>query len=69
MHYYGTIYTSTFDEFLQKIEDLKHRGYQLTRTNTDKRIGFDGKNTVECHASVSAILEQGTATYTIVCAI
>ena len=69
MHYYETIHTDTFDEFLQTVENFKNKGYKLTRTNTDKRIGFDGKNTIECHASVSAILEQGTATLTILCAI
>ena len=69
MHYYETIHTSTFDEFLQTVEEFKHKGYQLTNTKTDKRIMFDGKNTVECWASISAILDKGTATLTIICAI
>ncbi len=66
MHYHNEINVSTFEEFLQKIEEFKSKGYHLTDTSTDKRVVFDGKNTVECQASVSATLEQGTASYTII---
>lgn len=69
MHYYETIEASTFAIFLQEIEELKNKGYDLTRTSTNKRVIFDGKNTIEAKASVSAILEKGTATLTVICAI
>ena len=69
MHYYETIEVSTFAIFLQKVEELKNEGYALTRTNTNKCVIFDGKNTVEAKASVSAILDKGTATLTVVCVI
>ena len=69
MHFYETISTNTFMELLHKIEELKIKGYHLTDTNANKHIVFDGKNTVECIASVSATLTKGTATYTLICAI
>ena len=69
MHFYETISINTFMEFLYKIEEFKIKGYHLTDTNADKHIVFDGKNTVECLASVSVTLTKGTATYTLICTI
>ena len=69
MHYHKEIYVNTFQAFLQEIEELKSNGYSMSHANTDKRVVFDGKNTVECQASVSVRLESGTCTYTIICAI
>ena len=69
MHYHETIYVDTFATFLQKIEEFKSNGYELTCADTDKRVVFDGKNTVECQANISVALEKGTATYTIICTI
>ena len=66
MHYYETIHTSTFDEFLQTVQEFKNEGYRLTDTKTDKCIMFDGKNTVVPYANVYAILDKGSATYTII---
>ena len=66
MHYYETIEVCTFEAFLQEVEKFKSEGYRVTHTNTNKSIVFDGKNTIECRASVSATLEKGTATYIIV---
>ena len=69
MHYNETIYANTFTEFLQMVEEWKSKGYGITEANADKQIVFDGKNTVDCKASVCATLEKGTATYTIICTI
>lgn len=66
MHHYETIYVSTIMEFLRKVDEFKSKGYVFTNTNTDKRIVFDGKNTVECQTSVCVTLEKGTATYTVI---
>jgi len=69
MHYNETIHIDTFTAFLQKIEEFKSKGCILTGANTDKRVVFDGKNTVECQANIAVVLEKGTATYTIICTI
>lgn len=66
MHYNETIYVDTLTTFLQKIEELKRKGYELTCADTDKRVLFDGKNTVECQANMCVALEKGTATYTLI---
>ena len=69
MHHYETIYANTIIEFLHKIKEFENKGYNLTNANTDKGVVFDGKNTIECKASIFATLEKGTATYTIICSI
>ena len=69
MNYNETIYVDTFTTLLQKIEEFRSKGYELTCADTDKRVVFDGKNTVECQANVCVALEKGTATYTIICTI
>ena len=69
MHHYETIYANTIMELLHKIDEFKRKGYSLTDSNTEKKVVFDGKNTIECQANVYATLEKGTATYTIVCRI
>jgi hypothetical protein len=56
-------------EFLHKTDEFKRKGYSLTNANIDKKVVFDGKNTIECQANLYATLEKGTATYTIVCTI
>jgi hypothetical protein len=56
-------------EFLHKTDEFKRKGYSLTNANTDKKVVFDGKNTIECQANLYVTLEKGTATYTIVCTI
>lgn len=69
MHYHETIYVDTFTTFLQKIDEFRSKGYELTCADTDKRVVFDGKNTVECQANICVALEKGTATYTLICTI
>lgn len=69
MHYYETITVSTIAVFLYEIDKLRGSGFELVNTNSDKGITFDGKNTVECHAKISASLTKGTATYTVECLI
>lgn len=69
MHYNETICIDTFTAFLQKIEEFRNKGYVLTSESTDKRVVFDGKNTVECQANICVVMEKGTATYTIICTI
>jgi hypothetical protein len=69
MHYHKEIHVNTFQAFLQEIEELKNKGYSISHASTDKRILFDGKNTVECQANICVTLEKGTATYTIICTI
>ena len=69
MHHYETIYANTIIEFLHKVDEFKRKGCILTNANTDKKVVFDGKNTIECQANLYATLEKGTATYTIVCVI
>lgn len=66
MHYHEAIYVNTITTFLQKIEEFMSKGYSLTFADTDKRIVFDGKNTVECQADVCVAFAKGTATYTII---
>lgn len=69
MHCHETIYVDTFATFLQRIEEFKSNGYVITGADADKRVVFDGKNTVECQANICVALEKGTATYTIICTI
>lgn len=69
MHHYETICANTIMEFLHKVDEFKGKGYALTNASTDKKVVFDGKNTIGCQANLYATLEKGTATYTIVCAI
>ena len=66
MHYNETIYINTIATFLQKIKEFMSNGYDLVYADTDKRILFDGENTVECQADISVAFEKGTATYTII---
>ena len=66
MHYNEIIYCNTIDTFLQKIEKFRSEGYCLTCANTDKRVLFDGQNTVECEATICVAFEKGTVTYTII---
>ena len=69
MHHYETIYADTIMELLHKIDELKRKGYSLTDANTDKKVVFDGKNTIECQVNVWVMLEKGTCTYTVMCTI
>lgn len=66
MHYNEIIYINNIATFLQKIVEFTSKGYKLVCADTDKRILFDGKNTVECQADVSVAFEKGTATYTMI---
>lgn len=67
MYFHKEIYVNTFQAFLQEIEELKSKGYSMSNANTDKRVVFDGKNTIECQANVWATLEKGTCIYTVMC--
>lgn len=69
MHYHRAITFHTLQEFLKEIEELKSNGYVMSDANADKRIVFDGKNTVECQAGIYATFEKGTCTYTVMCTI
>lgn len=65
MRWYQETKVATLEMFLREIEKLKKRGYCIIREDADKNIVFDGKNTVECKASLSVVLEKGTSTFTI----
>lgn len=65
MRVYKTFSVNTLAEFLCKIEELKASGFHVIYTNADKRITFDGQNTVGCQVDIYATLECGSATYTV----
>ena len=66
MHWYQTLFMDSLTKFLDKIQELKNEGYRLIEVKTNKKILFDGKNTIEPQVSVAAELECGTATYTVI---
>lgn len=67
--YYETITVDTIAAFLYEVAKFTNSGFDLTFANADKHITFDGKNTIDCQANISARLRKGTATYIVMCVI